>query len=281
MPYAVCCGIGICFAPLYRKKVNVFSRFEHLLLDRKVVVLDLKATGKDYKTDWLVQFAALSIEPGDIPRVFASHVNPGIPIPRTATAMHGIHDADVRSSHAFGYFAQDLYDDLADAVLIGYDIKKFALPLLIKEFERCGLTFSIRSRFVIDVLQISREKDPLTLSEAFSVYCGQKLERSELPDQDVDAIAWVLDGQLKQYPDLPRTIAELHDHLATSDLLGLFRYGDGGHEVFNFGKYRGKLLSEVGKTDPDYLRWILESEEEFLEDVREIVKYPLGLAFCE
>jgi DNA polymerase III subunit epsilon len=261
----------------------VFNQFENLKLDRKLVVMSLDATGPNYKTDRIVQFALLCITPDDVPRVFAADVNPGFPISPAATAVHGVSDKDVARSRRFADYAAEIWEYLDDAVLVGGDIKKFALPLLIKEFERCGLKFSLRRRLVIDVLQIFRDLEspegPHDLSAAYLFYCGKRLEEAQRLDRNVDAIAQLLDRQLGCYPKLPRTITELHDEFAAPDLLGLFREGDGGL-VFNFGKYFGKLLSEIGQCDPGYLRWMLESRE-FLEDVQESAKYSLGLAYCE
>ena len=174
----------------------MFSHFDNLLLDRKVVAMSLKATGVDYKTDKIVQFAFLSITPDDVPRVFAADVNPGIPIPAVATAVHGIGDKDVAQSRSFSDYAEEIWEYLDDAVLVGYDIKKFALPLLIKEFERCGREFPLHSRFVIDTLQIFGEMEPRDLNAALLFYSGQKQEKTHCADQDADAIALLLDSQL-------------------------------------------------------------------------------------
>jgi DNA polymerase-3 subunit epsilon len=83
------------------------------------------------------------------------------------------------------------------------------------------------------------------------------------------ATAWVLDGQLARYPELPRTLEELHERFATPDLMGKFRRA-GDDLVFAFGKHRGRRLSDVAASDPDYLRWMRE-EGDFLEDVPQIV----------
>ncbi|MCC6127294.1 MAG: hypothetical protein IT426_20215 [Pirellulales bacterium] len=127
------------------------------------------------------------------------------------------------------------------------------MPLLIKEFERCGRKFPLRDYLVIDALQIFREMEappaPHDLSAAYLFYCGKRLEKSRGLDRDVDAIAVLLDRQLGCYPKLPRTITELHDEFAAPDLLGVFREGDGGL-VFDSGKYCGKMLREVGRSDP-------------------------------
>jgi DNA polymerase-3 subunit epsilon len=251
----------------------MFEQFENLKLDRKVVVLDLETTGTNYKTDRIVQFAVLSVEPGDIPYVFAAHVNPGVPIPPAATAVHGISDKDVTHAPSFAMMAEELLKELEDAVLIGYNLKKFDLPMLIEEFARCGIVFSPKDRLIIDAFQIFREMQPRDLGGALKFFCGMTHENAHRADEDVDATALVLDGQLSRYADLPRSLDELHDRFATPDLMGKFRR-EGEELVFAFGKYSGRSLREVAETDSGYLEWMLDAGD-FLEDVREIVRRQL------
>jgi DNA polymerase III subunit epsilon len=254
----------------------MFHQFRNLKLDRKVVVLDLETTGTNYKTDRIVQFAVLKIEPGDIPRVFASHVDPGVPIPPAATAVHGIRDEDVKDSLDFAYLAGELFDELDGAVLIGYNLKKFDLPLLIEEFARCGIEFSLKDRLIIDTYQIFREMQPRTLSGALDFFCGMQHEKAHQAEEDVDVTALVLDGQLGHYAELPKTLEALHERFATPDLMGKFRRV-GDELCFTFGKHAGRPLGEVAATDPDYLRWMI-NDGDFLEDVREIVSEQLEIA---
>lgn len=39
---------------------------------------------------------------------------------------------------------------------------------------------------------------------------------------------------------------------------------------FNFGKMRGKLLSDVAESDPDYLTWMMKGN--FPKDVQELIQ---------
>jgi DNA polymerase-3 subunit epsilon len=251
----------------------MFHRFENLKFDRKVAVLDLETTGTNYKTDRIVQFAALVIKPGDTARVFAAHVNPGIPIPPAATDVHGIRDEDVARAPRFAAMAAELLCELEGAALIGYNLKKFDLPMLIEEFSRCGIEFSLKGRLIIDAFQIFCEMQPRTLSGALRFFCGLTHEKAHRADEDVDATALVLDAQLGRFADLPRTLEELHDRFATLDLMGKFCWA-GDKIIFAFGKHAGRPLGEVAMTDPGYLTWMLEGGD-FLEDVRDIVRHQL------
>ena len=44
------------------------------------------------------------------------------------------------------------------------------------------------------------------------------------------------------------------------DLAGRIVYNDQGVETINFGKYRGRSVSEVLKRDPGYLNWIMQGD---------------------
>ncbi|MEG0455164.1 MAG: 3'-5' exonuclease, partial [Bacteroides sp.] len=44
------------------------------------------------------------------------------------------------------------------------------------------------------------------------------------------------------------------------DFAGRMVYDENGVEVFNFGKYKGQIVSEVLKKDPGYYSWIQNSD---------------------
>jgi DNA polymerase III subunit epsilon len=153
--------------------------------------------------------------------------------------------------------------------LAGYNLKKFDLPLLAYEFGRCWLDFQWTGRTIIDVFEIFRKQEPRDLAGAMSFYCGGPHEDAHAAHADVDATAMVLDAQLARYPDLPRTVRDLHERFAGVDIMGRFRR-EGDAIVFAFGKHAGRSLREVAAESPDYLRWMLEGD--FLDDVKDLVR---------
>ncbi|MDD5720632.1 MAG: exonuclease domain-containing protein, partial [Candidatus Krumholzibacteria bacterium] len=62
---------------------------QNLQIDRPLVCFDLETTGIDVQRDRIVQIALIRIEPTGQRRSFTSLVNPGVPIPAAATAVHG------------------------------------------------------------------------------------------------------------------------------------------------------------------------------------------------
>jgi DNA polymerase-3 subunit epsilon len=44
------------------------------------------------------------------------------------------------------------------------------------------------------------------------------------------------------------------------DLAGRIIHDESGAEVFNFGKYKGKKVIEVFRTDPSYYAWMMNGD---------------------
>jgi DNA polymerase-3 subunit epsilon len=84
----------------------------------------------------------------------------------------------------------------------------------------------------------------------------------------------VLEGQLARYPDIPRSVSQLHELFCAGldqdlDPEGRFRLIHGEPTV-NFGKNRGRSLREMSREEPGFLRWILKGD--FSEPVKEIAR---------
>ncbi len=79
---------------------------KNLKLDRPMVFIDVETTGLKPYADRIVELSVLKVYP-DGREEFKSHrVNPGVPIPPEATAIHGIKDADVANEPTFSQFAK-------------------------------------------------------------------------------------------------------------------------------------------------------------------------------
>lgn len=85
-------------------------------------------------------------------------VNPGVPIPEEASAVHGIHDTDVTGMPDFGVvgprFIRHLDGTASDSglppVLCGFNAVAFDVPLINAEFARHGIAYSIDPKRVVD-----------------------------------------------------------------------------------------------------------------------------------
>jgi DNA polymerase-3 subunit epsilon len=187
----------------------MFDHFTELRLERPLVVLDLETTGIDVRKDRIVEIALLRILPDGTNECFATRVNPGVPIPAAATAVHGIRNADVAACPPMIQLVNRLDALLDGADLCGYNVKRYDLPLLMAEYRRCGREFSLGDRSIIDVLEIFRRRERRDLTTAVSFYCGRPHTGAHGAQSDVEATAAVLDAQLARYADLPRSVGRL------------------------------------------------------------------------
>lgn len=247
---------------------------ESLPLDRPVVVFDTETTGVNSRTDRIVEIACLKIHPDGRREDWVRRLNPGMPIPAASSAIHGIRDEDVKGSPTFREIARELTDFLQGCDLAGYNITGFDLPVLRVEFLRAGVPFEMAGRRLLDAQRIFFVREPRHLAAAARFYCQSGHEGAHGALADAEMTLRVLEGQLDRYPDMPRSVPELHELFCAGldqdlDPEGRFRMVRGEPTV-NFGKNRGKSLRDISRQEPGFLRWILKGD--FSEPVKEIAR---------
>jgi DNA polymerase-3 subunit epsilon len=244
----------------------------NLRLTRAIVFFDLETTGTDPATDRIVEISVLRIEPDGSRTSRTRRINPGRPIPREATAIHGIRDEDVRDEPSFRQIGRGLLDFLQGADLAGFNVRRFDVPLLERELRDCGLDLELAGRHVVDAMTVFHRKEPRDLAAAVKFYLGRSHEGAHAAEADVAATVDVLEAQLGRYDDLPHDVADLAAwcNPAPQDAVdreGKFVWKD-GRAVLGFGRFRGRPLEDVARDQRDYLEWIARSD--FPEDAREI-----------
>ena len=114
---------------------------QDLKLERPLVVFDIESTGVVPQRDRIVELAVLKVFPDGHTQNTVRRLNPEMPIPAGATAIHGITNADVADCPTFLLIADKLYRYLEDCDLAGYNITGFDIPMLEAEFKRAGFDF--------------------------------------------------------------------------------------------------------------------------------------------
>src|SRR5262249_40057771 len=205
---------------------TVPAPLRHLRIHRPLAVLAAEATGLDPRDDRIVEIALLLFRPHAGPARYRRRLDPGVPIPPAATAVHGLTDADVAGRPAFAAIAADLARRLDGADLAGFNLVRFDLPLILAEFRRTAVPFDLQGRAVVDVLRAYPRCQPRDLAAAVRDYCGRAHRRAHSASAAA-AIAAVLDAIVGRHGDLPATPDCLHAALVEVDLAGLFRRADG------------------------------------------------------
>lgn len=242
-----------------------------LNLKRPLVFFDLETTGTNPSLDRIVEISLIKVFPEGHEEEYTVRINPGIPIPPMATAVHHITDEDVANERKFGDLAAGLDKWLENCDLAGYNSNKFDVPLLMEEFKRAGIKFSTEGRHFVDVQNIFYAMEPRTLVAAYKYYCGKVLEGAHSASCDTRATYEVLQSQLDRYPDLVNDVQKLSKigQKQTLDLAGRLSYDDNGEPIFNFGKYKGRRVEDVLRTDHGYYSWMMQGE--FPQDTKDVM----------
>lgn len=234
-----------------------------LNLKNPLVFFDLETTGTNINSDRIVEICYLKVHPNGNEEAKTMRINPEMPIPAEASAVHGIYDADVADCPTFKQVAKQVARDIEGCDLAGFNSNRFDIPVLAEEFLRAGVEVDLSRRKFIDVQVIFHKMEQRTLSAAYKFYCGKNLDDAHTAAADTRATYEVLMAQLDRYPDLQNDVAFLSDYSCFTkfvDFAGRMVYDDKGVEVFNFGKYKGMAVTEVLKRDPGYYSWMLNSD---------------------
>ncbi len=246
-----------------------------LNLKKPLVFFDLETTGTNIAKDRIVEFAFLKVLPNGDREMQCKKINPQIPIPLQSSLIHGIYDKDVADAPTFKQVAKELANFLEGADFAGFNIIRFDVPMLVEEFLRNGIDFSMNNRRLIDAQRIYHLMEPRNLSAAYRFYCGKNLEDAHTAEADTIATFEVLQSQISRYQGVKikdkngneyepvfNDMEVLHQITAEKivDFAGTMVFNEKGEEVFNIGKHKGKLVTEVLKAEPGYYDWYQKAD---------------------
>ena len=234
-----------------------------LNLKNPLVFFDLETTGIDITKDRIVEISYVKVFPNGKEESKTMRINPERPIPPESTAIHGITDDDVKDCPTFNAVAKTLAAQIEGCDVAGYNSNRFDIPLLAEEFLRADVNIDLNRRKFVDVQTIFHKMEQRTLSAAYKFYCNKTLENAHTAAADTMATYEVLQAQLDRYPELQNDIAFLSDFSSYNnnvDFAGRMIYNDKKEEVFNFGKFKGRLVEDVLKNEPGYYAWMMNSD---------------------
>lgn len=265
----------------------------NLTLTRPLVVLDCETTGLNTETSRIVELAFQVHKPDGEVDEWRSLINPGVPIPPRVTKVHGITDEDMVKCRVCAHSKDDhelselittgvpaidraltgcgefhpipRFDQIADKLARGFTDVDFAgknvrfdLSILHAEFRRAKVEWSYAGAYIIDADRLEALAYPRDLTSLHKRYVGLPHDDAHAALSDVRATVTVIDAQLRQHEQLPRTLKELHDlsWAGWIDSEGKFRHHDGEPTVM-FGKHRYEPMREVPK---DYWQYMIRGD---------------------
>lgn len=235
-----------------------------LNLKNPLVFFDLETTGINITKDRIVEISLLKVYPNGKEEVRSRRINPEMPIPAQATAIHGITDDDVKDCPTFKQIAKSLAEQLEGCDLAGFNSSRFDVPMLAEEFLRVGVDFDMSKRKFVDVQIIFHKKEQRTLEAAYKFYCDRELTNAHSAEADTLATYEVLKSQLERYPDLDNDVEKLSAEYSSFnnnvDFAGRIVMNENGVEVFNFGKHKGRSVADVFRDEPSYYSWMMDGD---------------------
>jgi DNA polymerase-3 subunit epsilon len=235
----------------------------NLKLTKPIVFFDLETTGVDVAKDRIVEISIMKIHPDGKQEVKTRRINPEMPIPKESSEIHGIYDEDVENEPTFKAVAKSLAQFIDNSDLAGFNSNKFDVPLLVEEFLRVGVDFDMHNRRLVDVQNIFHKMEQRTLVAAYKFYCEKELTNAHSAEADIKATYEVLQSQIERYDELDNDVdflSEFSMRNRNADLMGRIVFNEEGVEVFNFGKHKGRAVSEVLKKDPSYYTWMMNGD---------------------
>jgi DNA polymerase III subunit epsilon len=211
-----------------------------MLESLRPIFYDTETTGIRTDKDRILELAAYDpIEN----RTFVHLINPGIPIPPEATAVHKITDAMVINAASFKEIAEQFLSFCPKkTVLIAHNNDAFDKLFLHSEFKRAGLTLPPFEH--VDTLKWARKYRPdlprhslQSLREAYGITANQAHRALD------DVIT------------LHRVFTAMTDDIPIEKVLELLIRPQSLNRM-PFGKHQGKPLTQVPKS---YVRWLKEN----------------------
>ena len=234
----------------------------NLQLSRPLAFIDLETTGINISSDRIIEIAIVKIKTDGTKEVKRRLVNPEMPIPEQATAVHGISNEMVKDAPTFKQLANEIAQFLGGCDLAGYNSNRFDIPMLMESFLRAGIDWDIQYAKLLDVQRVFHQMEPRTLSAAYKFYCNKELEGAHSAEVDASATWEILQSQIERYPKLGKSVDSILQVIGEEKIVDYARrmIFENGIEVFNFGKHKGKPVEDVLRAEPQYYDWVMKGD---------------------
>jgi len=234
-----------------------------LQLTRPICFFDLETTGINITNDRIVEMAVVKLNPDGSQEEKLWLINPEMPIPQEATAVHGITDEKVADAPTFRELVAEISTFIIHSDLAGFNSDRFDIPLLAEEMLRADFDFDMKNLKTVDVQTIFHKMEQRTLSAALKFYCQKDLTDAHSALADTRATFDVLQAQLERYNELEPSVDFLSTFTSrrkSADLAGFIIFNKEGKECFSFGKHKGKTVDQVLEQEQGYFGWLMGAD---------------------
>ena len=233
-----------------------------LKLTRPLAFIDLETTGINLGSDRIVEIGMIKILPDGNRSAKRKLLNPEMVIPQASADIHGITNEMVKDAPSFKQAANDIRQFLDNCDLSGYNSNRFDIPMLMEEFLRAEVEFDMKGRKLVDVQKVFHMMEQRTLTAAYKFYCQKDLEGAHSAEADARATMEILEAQVIRYPQIGNTVDSIIKFTGEEIIVDFARrfIMDKGVEIFNFGKHKGRPVTDVLKAEPQYYDWMMRGD---------------------
>ena len=222
-----------------------------------LLALDIETTGVDVDTALPVQISMVIANQEHRRIIMNTLCNPGVPIPKDASAVHNIYDEDVTvkpDAEMICWQAEHLASLANPDVLVTYNGKLFDVPIISKVSKGSYLS----SLPHIDVLDVAYRYLPTLenhkLGTIYKHVIGREARNAHDALADVHYTLDIMEGLRKQ---IKISVSQLLEEMSTPK----------PYTIMPISKHKGKLLADVPIS---FAKWLLEQNKDkpMREDLR-------------
>lgn len=239
-----------------------------------IVCFDLETTGLDRSKDFIIQIAAIKIDPETQKVVdkLNEYVKPNgnYSISLAAYFKHKIKPEDLEDKLTLAELAPKIIEFFDDCDIMTYNGTRFDIPFLKSELNRNGFDIDFTQRKCIDVFLEEKKRNGNMLEETFYRYYGKTMEEFGLEAHnafsDIKATYGIYKKQLETGP------VDYQPMFGEDGVISLMDFQGTVKPCFNVGKYRQISLEYVAKIDQGYMLWAISDKSNFLPSTKEVIK---------
>jgi DNA polymerase-3 subunit epsilon len=166
----------------------------------------------------------------------------------------------VADAPTFKQISKSLFTYFEGCDVAGYNSDYYDVPLLMKEFSRCGIDFPTWELNLVDVLKFEKLLNPNNLGEVYKRYTGKVLEGAHDALNDIRATFEILMCQLEKHGKNDLTPQEIdlmcQGERKRFDVSGKTYLNANGEVCWSIGKNAHNPVTK----DTAYLNWVLNSD---------------------
>jgi DNA polymerase-3 subunit epsilon len=240
---------------------------------KPIIFFDLETTGVNVETDRIVQIALMIVKPDGTKEFKSRYINPEIPIPKEASDVHHITDETVKDAPIFKRVAKGLFQIFEGCNVAGYNSDAFDIPLLHKEFERCGIEWDVSKVQRVDVFKLYKLMHPNDLSSVYHRLTGNILTNAHNAEDDINATFEVFNKLVELSDGMFESVEDVTEYTQDGkllfDLAGKMYIDEDGIVRWSYTKHKDKPILD----DRGYLDWFMKQDSTPSETKKRVLDY--------